>query len=124
MPQILQQQFELLAYIASLDLAVTNGSILGYKAPLVSLKRNVEGNPRQSIFAYKSFTNTVGVRGDINDDWSYDVYYQTSTVNYNNEYRNDLSVTNINRAVDVISVGWCANLCICSKRNRYIMYSL
>ena len=95
---------EALAYIASLDLAVTNGEILGYKAPLVSLKRNVEGNPRQSIFAYKSFTNTVGVRGDINDDWSYDVYYQTSIVNYNNEYRNDLSVTNINRAVDVISV--------------------
>ena len=53
---------------------------------------------------YKSFTNTVGVRGDINDDWSYDVYYQTSIVNYANEYRNDLSVTNINRAVDVISV--------------------
>ena len=53
---------------------------------------------------YKSFTNTVGVRGDINDNWSYDVYYQTSVVNYSNEYRNDLSVTNINRAVDVISV--------------------
>ena len=99
---------EALAYISNLQLSigtVVNGeTIIDYRSPLTSLKRNVEGNPRQSIFAYKSFTNTVGVRGDINDDWSYDVYYQTSTVNYNNEYRNDLSVTNINRAVDVISV--------------------
>jgi len=93
-----------LAYLANLNLAVGDGSILGYKAPLYSLKRNVEGNPRQSIFAYKSFTQTVGVRGDINDNWSYDAYYQTSNVVYNNEYRNDLSVTNINRAVDVVSV--------------------
>ena len=93
-----------LAYLANLDLAVGDGSILGYKAPLYSLKRNVEGNPRQSIFAYKSFTQTVGVRGDINDNWSYDAYYQTSNVVYNNEYRNDLSVTAINRAVDVVSV--------------------
>ena len=93
-----------LAYLANLNLAVGDGSILGYKAPLYSLKRNVEGNPRQSIFAYKSFTQTVGVRGDINDNWSYDAYYQTSNVVYNNEYRNDLSVTAINRAVDVVSV--------------------
>jgi iron complex outermembrane receptor protein len=93
-----------LAYLANLDLAVGDGSILGYKAPLYSLKRNVEGNPRQSIFAYKSFTQTVGVRGDINDNWSYDAYYQTSNVVYNNEYRNDVSVTAINRAVDVVSV--------------------
>ena len=93
-----------LAYLANLDLAVGDGSILGYKAPLYSLKRNVEGNPRQSIFAYKSFTQTMGVRGEINDNWSYDAYYQTSNVVYNNEYRNDLSVTNINRAVDVVSV--------------------
>tara|TARA_E500000075_G_scaffold54641_1_gene49201 strand:- start:263 stop:2104 length:1842 start_codon:yes stop_codon:yes gene_type:complete len=99
---------EALAYISGLQLeigTVVNGeTIIDYRSPLTSYKRNVEGNPRQSIFNYKSFTNTVGVRGDINDDWSYDVYYQTSIVNYANEYRNDLSVTNINRAIDVISV--------------------
>ena len=100
---------EALAYISGLQLGIgtldsLGNEIIDYRAPLTSYKRNVEGNPRQSIFMYKSFTNTVGVRGDINDDWSYDVYYQTSVVNYNNEYRNDLSVTNINRAIDVISV--------------------
>ncbi len=98
-----------LAYISGLNLSIggldaDGNKIIDFRSPLTSLKRNVEGNPRQSIYMYKSFTNTIGVRGDINDDWSYDVYYQTSVVNYNNEYRNDLSVTNINRAVDVISV--------------------
>jgi iron complex outermembrane receptor protein len=95
---------EALAYINGLNTAVADGTILGYSAPLTSLKRNVEGNPRQGIQTYKSYNTTLGIRGDINDDWSYDVYYQNSAVNYANEYRNDLSVIAINRAVNVISV--------------------
>jgi iron complex outermembrane recepter protein len=93
-----------LAYINGLETAVANGTIMSYKTPLESLKRNVEGNPRQSIYGYKSYNTTIGLRGDINDDWAYDVYYQNSAVNYQNEYRNDLSVVAINRAVNVISV--------------------
>ena len=93
-----------LAYINGLNTSVAAGDILAYSAPLVSLKRNVEGNPRQGIQTYKSYNTTIGIRGDINDDWSYDVYYQNSAVNYANEYRNDLSVIAINRAVNVISV--------------------
>ncbi|MDB2319137.1 TonB-dependent receptor [Gammaproteobacteria bacterium] len=93
-----------LAYINGLNTAVADGTILGYSAPLTSLKRNVEGNPRQSITTYKSYNTTLGIKGDINDDWSYDIYYQNSAVNYGNEYRNDLSVIAINRAVNVISV--------------------
>ena len=93
-----------LAYISGLEIAKGNGDIIDYSAPLYSLKRNVEGNPRQSIFMIKQYNTTIGLRGDINDDWSYDVYYQDSTVDYSNEYRNDLSVIAINRGVDVISV--------------------
>ena len=95
---------EALSYINALDASVAAGTIIDYNAPLYSLKRNVEGNPRQSIQTYKSYNTTLGIRGDINDDWSYDVYYQNSDVNYANEYRNDLSVLAINRAVNVISV--------------------
>ena len=93
-----------LAYIANLNIAVGNGDIIDYRAPIWSLKRNVEGNPRQSIFMYRSWNQTVGIRGDLNDDWSYDVYFQTSKVDYSNEYRNDLSVLAINRAMDVVSI--------------------
>jgi len=93
-----------LAYIANLNIAVGNGDIIDYRAPIWSLKRNVEGNPRQSIFMYRSWNQTVGIRGDLNDDWSYDVYFQSSKVDYSNEYRNDLSVLAINRAMDVVSI--------------------
>ncbi len=93
-----------LAYISSLDIAVGNGDIIDYGAPTYHLKRNVEGNPRQGAFFYKNFVNTAGIRGDINDKWSYDVNVQATRVDYQNEYRNDLSVTAINRGVDVVSV--------------------
>jgi hypothetical protein len=53
---------------------------------------------------YRSWNQTVGIRGDLNDDWSYDVYFQSSKVDYSNEYRNDLSVLAINRAMDVVSI--------------------
>ena len=93
-----------LAYISSLDIAVGNGDIIDYGAPTYHLKRNVEGNPRQGAFFYKNFVNTAGIRGDFNDNWSYDLNVQSTRVDYQNEYRNDLSVTAINRAVDIISV--------------------
>jgi outer membrane receptor protein involved in Fe transport len=95
---------EALGYIASLDQAVAAGDIIDYGAPLYSLKRNVEGNPRQSIFKYTNAVTEIGLRGDINDDWRFDISYQNAEVDYQNEYRNDLSVTAINRAVDVVNI--------------------
>ena len=95
---------EALGYIASLDQSVAAGDIIDYGAPLYSLKRNVEGNPRQSIFKYTNAVTEIGLRGDINDDWRFDISYQNAEVDYQNEYRNDLSVTAINRAVDVVNI--------------------
>ncbi len=95
---------EALAYINELDSMVAAGDIIGYSAPLYSLKRNVEGAPRQSITLYDNVTQVYGVRGDITGSWTYDVNYQLSEVDYVNEYRNDLSVTNINRAVNVVNI--------------------
>ena len=95
---------EALAYISALDLAVGAGEILGYSAPLVSLKRNVEGGPRQNVTTYENIVSILGLRGEIARGWTYDLSYQLSDVEYTSEYRNDLSVTAINRAIDVISV--------------------
>ena len=93
-----------LAYISSLGLAVGAGDIIGYAAPLVSLKRNVEGGPRQNVTTYENTVSILGLRGDIARGWTYDLSYQMSDVEFTSEYRNDLSVTAINRAIDVISV--------------------
>ena len=49
-----------LAYISGLEIAKGNGDIIDYSAPLYSLKRNVEGNPRQSIFMIKQYNTTIG----------------------------------------------------------------
>ncbi len=95
---------EALAYISSLDIAVGAGDIIGYSAPLVSLKRNVEGGPRQNVTTYENTVSILGLRGDIAWGWTYDLSYQLSDVEFTSEYRNDLSVTAINRAIDVISV--------------------
>ena len=95
---------EALAYISSLDLAVGDGDIIGYSAPLVSLKRNVEGGPRQDVTTYENTVSIYGLRGDIANGWIYDVSYELSDVDYTSEYRNDLSVIAMNRAIDVISV--------------------
>ena len=93
-----------LAYISSLDLAVGDGDIIGYNAPLYSLKRNVEGGPRQSVTTFDNTVSIYGLRGEIANGWTYDVSYQLSDVEYTQEYRNDLSVIAMNRAIDVISV--------------------
>ena len=95
---------EALAYISSLDLALGAGDILGYTAPLYSLKRNVEGDPRQNITTFDNTVSIYGLRGDIAASWIYDVSYQLSNVEYTSEYRNDLSVIAMNRAINVISV--------------------
>ena len=44
------------------------------------------------------------MRGDINDDWRYDISYQTSQVDYSQEIQNDLSVTKLLRATNVSNV--------------------
>ena len=93
-----------LAYISSLELAVGASEIIGYSAPLVSLKRNVEGGPRQNVTTYDNTVSILGLRGEIAGGWTYDVSYQLSDVEYTSEYRNDLSVTAINRAINVVSV--------------------
>ena len=95
---------EALAYISGLDLAVGDGDIIGYSAPVVSLKRNVEGGPRQNVTTYENTVSIYGLRGEITNGWTYDVSYQLSDVEYTSEYRNDLSVIAMNRAIDVISV--------------------
>lgn len=93
-----------LAYIASLNGQIADGSIIDYMAPATSLKRNVEGGPRKYATKYQNMTFSVGLRGNINDDWRYDVSYQTSEVDYLEETQNDMSITKLLRAVNVVNV--------------------
>ena len=66
------------------------------------LRRNVEGGGRRSDLQHTNFRIAAGMRGDLSDVWSYDIYYQFAQTNYALTYQNDFSVTRLNRALDVI----------------------
>jgi iron complex outermembrane recepter protein len=68
-------------------------------------RRNVEGGGRQDDNQHTSYRTVVGIRGDINDAWSYDAYGQYGTVTLSNVYRSDFSNQRIGRALDVVDVG-------------------
>lgn len=64
-------------------------------------KRNVEGGPRQNDIEHLSYRGVFGMRGFINDAWSYDVSANYGNVTLSSVYLNDFSITNIGRALDV-----------------------
>ena len=66
-------------------------------------RRNVEGGSRQNDLRHTSYRSVFGLRGDLNDRWRYELHYQYSKVNMKNTYRNDLSITRIKRALDVVA---------------------
>ncbi|MFC3031418.1 TonB-dependent receptor plug domain-containing protein [Pseudoalteromonas fenneropenaei] len=74
------------------DDAVIEGAFIG--------KRNVEGGPRQDDLRHTSSRFVLGVKGDINDSWSYDAFMNFGSVGYVQTYQNDLSNTRIGRALN------------------------
>ena len=65
-------------------------------------RRNVEGGNRQNDLRHTSYRGVFGLRGDLNNTWRYDLYYQYSEVRMRNAFRNDLSITRIRRALDAV----------------------
>jgi len=65
-------------------------------------RRNVEGGPRFDDLRHTSFRSLAGVRGAINDNWSYDLSANFARLIYNETYNNDLSITRIKRAINVV----------------------
>ncbi len=62
-------------------------------------KRNVEGGPRFNDIGFTQFRVTTGMKGDISDNWSYDVSAQFGQISVANTYRNDVSSARINEAL-------------------------
>ena len=62
-------------------------------------RRNIEGGPRITDFRHTSYRMVIGAKGDLGDDWSYDVSAQESMSLYQQLYLNDLSKANVSNAV-------------------------
>ncbi len=70
-------------------------------ASVILGKRNVEGGGRQSDITHESFRTVLGMRGDINDTWSYDAYGQFGETQLALTFLNDFSIQRTSRAVNV-----------------------
>ena len=77
-------------------------------------KRNVEGGPRFNDIGFNQFRVVTGMKGDITENWSYDVSAQFGKINVANVYRNDVSSARIDEALLV--TGTVANP-VCTSGN-------
>ncbi|HEX2138497.1 MAG TPA: TonB-dependent receptor, partial [Woeseiaceae bacterium] len=77
-----------------------DGSIGG--CPLYIGRRNVEGGNRVSDLRHTSYRFLGGLRGEIGDNWSWDVSANFSRLIYSNTYQNDFSIRRVQRALDVV----------------------
>ncbi|RYV02248.1 TonB-dependent receptor [Shewanella sp. OPT22] len=66
-------------------------------------RRNVEGGPRQDDLRHTQYRGVFGVKGEINDNWSYDVFANFGTTAYIQTYRNELSNAHIARSLNVVT---------------------
>jgi iron complex outermembrane recepter protein len=62
-------------------------------------KRNVEGGNRFNDIGYNQFRVVTGMKGDISENWSYDINAQFGQIKVANTYRNDVSSARINEAL-------------------------
>ena len=65
-------------------------------------RRSEESGPRTNIMRHTTWRFLAGLRGDLSDAWSYDVYGLYSQTVSPQEYIGDLSVTRMTDALDVI----------------------
>ena len=76
-------------------------------ASVIVQKRNVEGGGRVSHLNHTDLRYTGGIKGTLNNVWSYDVYGMQATVRSPQSYSNDLNVNNIQNAL--LATGTAAN---------------
>jgi len=65
-------------------------------------RRNVEGGPRIESFITDAAREVAGIKGDINDAWSYDVSAQHSAVDTSAQNLNYLSNSAISQSLNVL----------------------
>ena len=65
-------------------------------------RRNVEGGDRTDDLGHQSFRTVLGVKGDINDAWTYDTYFQNGITRFSEEYTNDVSKLNMSNALQAV----------------------
>jgi outer membrane receptor protein involved in Fe transport len=71
---------------------------------LIIGRRNIEGGGRTSEYNHTNYRAVVGLKGDIDPVWSYDVYGQYYNSKLISTDTNYFSLTNVANALEVVSV--------------------
>ena len=75
---------------------ITPGQALTYIG-----RRNIEGGNRQADLRHTSYRMNIGVKGDLGNNWSYDVYAQYGLSLFNQTYNNEWSKQRTENALEV-----------------------
>jgi outer membrane receptor protein involved in Fe transport len=67
-------------------------------------RRDLEGGPRIDDLRHTAYRVVLGVKGDLGDGWSYDLYGQYGTTIYNENYQNEFSKVRVQNALEVVNV--------------------
>jgi len=70
-------------------------------AGLQILRRNVEGGGRTDLLTHQSFRLVGGIKGEINKNWTYDVYGLHAETRIPETYINDMNTLNLQNALFV-----------------------
>jgi outer membrane receptor protein involved in Fe transport len=84
--------------------AFCGGSTVGTSSTEVIARRDVEGGDRQSVLEHTDFREVIGIKGKIDDVWSYDASWEYSLVNLQSSDTNYFDATKIGNALNVVSV--------------------
>jgi iron complex outermembrane recepter protein len=77
---------------------------------ILILRRAIESGDRVTTERHQDWRMVLGVKGAINDNWTYDVSYQYSQVNWEANNTGDYSKTKMAYALDVVSVDAAGNI--------------
>ena len=75
-------------------------------APILILRRNVEGGARNQDIRHTTYRGVIGMTGNLGDSpFGYDISATYANVHRSDVYNNDLSITNIQKALNVVDNG-------------------
>lgn len=85
-------------------LCTANGLAPSDTATIGIGQRTMDLGPIEDSFRHTSSRLLIGVKGDITENWSYDGNVQVGKVNAHEEVFNDVSLTRMTNALDVVSI--------------------
>jgi len=77
--------------------------------PLTIGRRFVELGPRYNDFDNKTLQYTVGLKGDVGADWTYDTYWSSGTADQTQTRANWGSLSKVTQALNALSTTACVN---------------